>query len=115
MNSIEGGGQLSEARRKILADILRDEKKGPGKARHYQKGVQSAVPYSLPQPRQATPWGYAGPYSPQFQLAPGLGGQQPNPYMAMAPVGMPGLPYQPPRLPISKPPKKVDKSRQGCF
>ena len=48
MNSIEGGGQLSEARRKILADILRDEKKGPGKARHYQKGVQSAAPYSLP-------------------------------------------------------------------
>ena len=50
MQDLEGSGQLSDNRKKILSEILRDEKKGGGnyKARNQKK----FSPYPAPMPPQ---------------------------------------------------------------
>ena len=116
MKTIEGNGNISDARKKIVQDLLRDEKINPsfgGKNRSPRKFSPYNVPaqrFSTPSPWPASPGLFPGAPSPRPMYAPG---PSPPPQYPMFNPSQ-GLPYSP-RLPTSKYVKKVDKSKSSCF
>ena len=65
MKSIEGNGQISDARKKIVTDLLREEKKSPagGQNRNRNKFSPYFVPsqrFSAPSPWPTAPGGFPG-------------------------------------------------------
>ena len=121
MKNIEGNGQISDTRKKILADLLREEKKAPSVGKNRNPNKFSPYPpqrFNAPVPWQANPGAFSGAYAG----VPMQGGPMQRPMYAPGqfPPAYPGnypslnMPYAP-RLPTSKFVKKVDKSKSSCY
>ena len=117
MQSVEGSGQLSADRQKIVADLLRDQKKSSNTT---SKPKQKFTPYpTIPGPVMLRSPFQAGNVATVmlWHHMIILGFQHPAinamNYGAMAPQMIPNLPY--PRMPTTnKVSKKVNKSKSTC-